>query len=510
MGAGIARRERAFLLQRPVAAADLAQFEPADAGVDHGAGARRINVGRELADDRLVAAHVAVDERVEDDLADRVEQGRGSRLRHGRERRVVAEPAVVLGDRNAWQRADAAVRRRVPVDVDRVQVDEIAGGVGRTAGMGLVVVVAGEDLPGRCRRRMRGITHEGGRSQGLEAVAAELRHAGETLLRARRGAIEHVGAIVGVGGDVALAFVVGADIGVVPDAAMRIVVLGRGREPVEPPAAGNRVGRLRNVDAHLGRRGAAAHFEQEPAVGQTIEQHDRIADRGAAAVAGRCERRERGRSGQLGAGLVVDREGGAAAAVDTVDDVAGADVDHRIARRNAGVAVVDADPGFRAVLRGERRPVVVPELLQLGQAVGFGQQPRGCRGIDAVRWKELALVRFLDRHSGPPGRGYRNVAQVDVDADGGDRLADLDAIRYAGFGRREGGAAATEQQRQQDAGVGAITEIHQSVLIRESFEIRAPGAGRGCGRAGGACVNHYRYPLPLRFPLSGRIQDRST
>ena len=332
--------------------------------------------------------------------------------------------------------------------------------------MRLVIVVSGENLLRRCWRRMCGIAHEGDRGQRLEAVAGQRRDTGEALLRAGSRANEHVGAVIGIGGDIAAAFVVGADIGIVPDAAMRIVVLRRCREAVEPPAAGDRVFRLGNIDAHLRRGRSAAHFEQEPAIGEPIEEDNRIADRGGAAIAARRERLERGRAGQLGAGLVVDGEGCSAAAIDAVDDVVGADVDHRIAGRDAGRSIVDADTGLRGAPQSQRRGVVVPHLLQLGQAVGRGLQPAWCGAVYVLGRKELALVCFLDGHARAPAGGRGQVAQVNIDADGADRFADLHAVRGGGFKRVCCGRWQCQQQTQQDYRNSAILELHREILMR--------------------------------------------
>src|SRR5438270_26032 len=83
-------------------------------------------------------------------------------------------------------------------------------------------------------------------------------------------------------------------------------------------------------------------------------------------VAARCERGERGRAGKLGSGLVVNGERGAGRGVHPIDDVAAADVDYRIARGYAGVAVVDAHAHrarcFERTLLGLfRRHAIIPD-----------------------------------------------------------------------------------------------------------------------------------------------------
>ena len=447
MGAGVARAERAFLVQGPVAAADAAQFEPAHAGVDHGAAAGRILVGRERADQRFMGTHVAVDELVEQHFADRVEARGGTRLRHGGEGAVVAEPAVELGDRDARQRDDAAVRRRVPVDVQLVQVDEVLRAVGAAAGMRFVVVVTGEDLPaarGRCRGAV-----EGGRRHDLEAVTRQVGHAVEALGRTCGSAVEHVGAVEGVDLGAGLAaFIRAADVGVVPHAAMRVVRQHRRGVAVEPPAAAHRVGGLRHEGAQTG----VVHGQHEPAAGLAIVMDQRIAAIAGARVARRRERTEGGRARDQRAGLVVHVEvGAAAAAVDGVDHVVGADFDHRITRAHAGVRVVDADAAARRdiALEAARAWALVPQHLQLGQAVARGRLVgRRVRQLAADR-RVLAAVRFADAHAGRPRLGLGQIAQVDGDIVRRHRLADLRPPRI-GFrtGRLRRHCRARQQQHQ--------------------------------------------------------------
>ena len=370
-------------------------------------------------------AHVAIDELVEQHFTDRIEPcGGGRRLRHGGESAVVAEPTVELGDGDARQRGDAAVGGRVPVDVHLEQFEKILGAIGRCAVVRFVVAVTGDDL--LAARGCSGSAVERGRGDHLEAVARQLRNAGEALRGTRGGTVEHVRAVVCIQTDLRATFVGTADVCVVPHAAMRIVGQRGRRIVVRPPAAGHRVRSLRDIGAEVG----VVQGQQEPAAGLTVVQHDRVAAIAGAGAAGRSQRAEGDRTGHQGAGFVIDVEIRAgAAAVDGVDHVVGADFDHRVTGADAGIGIVDADAAADGVLHARvcaaAGRAFVPELLQLGQTICGSSLVGGRMRQRGADRRVLAAMRFADAHAGRPRLGLGQIAQVGVHAVRGDRLSDL-------------------------------------------------------------------------------------
>ncbi len=282
-----------------------------------------------------------------------------------------------------------------PVDVEFPDLQEVLAGGARRV-VSLVVAVAHERV-GRAGRR-RSIAVRVGRDQSLKTEGREI--GGGEALRRGDAADEHLRPVEGVGGGAAL--IARGIVGVRPDTVFRVVrKAGRG-ELIGEPAAGDRIAGLGDVDAET--VAGAAELAQEPAVGELVEEHDRIAEAGGA-VAG-AESLHRGGTGGHGAvGLVVDREHRAAAAVDALDVMSDADVTYRIRRIDPGEALAgeiedrrSQDPERHPVLHGEQR-------IDLGL---------GRRRSDPRR-PVMATRDLLDRISGLPFRRPRQVAQVAVE-----------------------------------------------------------------------------------------------
>ena len=189
---------------------------------------------------------------------------------------AVGEGGIERRDRVGVVRAQAGAERRVggivPIHAEFPHVH----GIDRTDAPG-VVVHHGEVI-GRSLRRQRAV--EIGRQHA--AVIGVDRGQIEILVGGRRIADQHLGAVereharAGPAGGVEL--VVRHVVPVRPDAEMGIVVhlVVRHDEIVEIPRPRG-IARLRNRDHLVARRRADDELAQEPAVGQVVVEHDRIA-----------------------------------------------------------------------------------------------------------------------------------------------------------------------------------------------------------------------------------------